>query len=271
MPEERRGIQSVEIAFRILQALQDSERPLPLREVAAGAGLSPSAVNNYLVSLVRTGLAATDEKPGHYRLGPAAITLGQRAIRQIDGFEVMRRVTAALRDATGHSAAVTTWTPDGPISLFKLEGNDRRAFELRTGLLSVRDTAAGRVLAACLPDAEVMPFIEREATARAGLETTAAFLSAVREEVARQGFVRIRRQDGTGYVSAAAPVRDWSGEVRFALSLIGSQTSLSMETGSPEIRALLDQAALAAGALAAPDDERRAAAAPRKRRPALPA
>ena len=54
----RRGIQSVEIAFRILSALQTSERALPLKEIAALSDLSPSATSNYMISLVRTGLAS---------------------------------------------------------------------------------------------------------------------------------------------------------------------------------------------------------------------
>jgi len=64
----RRGIQSVEIAFRILSVMQTSQQAMALKDIAPLAGLTTSAANNYLVSLVRIGLAAADEKPGHYRL-----------------------------------------------------------------------------------------------------------------------------------------------------------------------------------------------------------
>ncbi|WP_198382460.1 IclR family transcriptional regulator [Roseomonas sp. KE2513] len=246
----RRGIQSIEVAFRLLQAMQGSPRPLPLREIAAGAGLSPSAANNYLVSLVRTGLAATDAKPGHYRLGPSAVALGMSAIQQIDGFEIARQEVTALRDITRHSAAVTAWTGDGPVSLFKQEGDWRSALELRTGLLSITATAAGKAFAGCLPEAATMPLISREqgigsATGLSGM----AFITAAQREMREAGYVVIRRDDGTGYASAAAPIRDWSGTVRFALSVIGSQGSLGMERGSAEIQALLSCAARATAAL----------------------
>lgn len=248
----RRGIQSVEVAFRLLQVLQGAARAMPLREVAAGAALSPSAANNYLVSLVRTGLAATDAKPGHYRLGPAAVALGMSAIQQMDGFEVARQAVTALRDATRHSAAVSAWTDDGPVSLFKQEGDWRSALELRTGLLSVTTTAAGKVFAACLPDAATLPLIGREPgrTARAGPAPAGeAFIEAARAEIREAGYVAIRRDDGTGYASAAAPIRDWSGTVRFALSIIGSQSSLATGRGSAETAALLACAAQATQAL----------------------
>ena len=129
----RRGIQSVEIAFRILDVLQRSQQAMALKDIAPLAGLTTSAANNYLVSLVRIGLAAADEKPGDYRLGPAALSLGVSAIQQIDGFEIVRREVTSLRDTTKRSAAVTTWTDDGPISLFKQDGDERGAFEFRTG------------------------------------------------------------------------------------------------------------------------------------------
>src|SRR5690349_21573366 len=126
---ERRGIQSVEIAFRLLMALQNTQQPLPLKEIAARAEMTASAANNYLVSLVRTGLAAADEKPGFYRLGPAALMLGISATKQIDGFDVVRNELGKLRDATQCSGAITIWTTDGVLSLFKLEGQQRGAFE----------------------------------------------------------------------------------------------------------------------------------------------
>lgn len=52
----RRGIQSIEIGYRLLRVLEQAPRALPLREIALGAGLSPSAANSNLVGLVRTGL-----------------------------------------------------------------------------------------------------------------------------------------------------------------------------------------------------------------------
>jgi DNA-binding IclR family transcriptional regulator len=124
---------------------------MALKDIASLADLTASAANNYLVSLVRVGLAAADDKPGCYRLGPAALSLGVRAIQQIDGFEIVRREVTILRDTTRRSAAVTTWSDDGPISLFKQDGDQRGAFEFRTGLIPILTSAAGRIYAAYLP------------------------------------------------------------------------------------------------------------------------
>src|SRR6201984_1474828 len=160
--EPPRGMQWVEIAFRILRVMQTSQQAMALKDIAPLAGLTTSAANNYLVSLVRIGLAAADEKPGHYRLGPAALSLGLSAIQQIDGFEIVRREVTNLRDTTRQSAAVTTWTDDGPISLFKQDGDQRGAFEFRTGLIPMLSSAAGKIYAARLPPTLTTHLIEQE-------------------------------------------------------------------------------------------------------------
>jgi DNA-binding IclR family transcriptional regulator len=247
---ERRGIQSVEIAFRLLTALQRAQQALPLREIAIRAQMTSSAANNYLVSLVRTGLAAADEKPGFYKLGPSALMLGISATQQIDGFDVVRRELGALRDVTQCSGAITTWTSDGVLSLFKLEGQQRGAFELRTGLMPLLSTAAGKVFAACLPAAVTTPFLEQELTSgKVSGDTVEEFRARVKRELQDYGYATMRRSDIAGYASIAAPVMNWTGDVKFVVSLVGSDTRLDMDPGSPHVVALLDTAARATSLL----------------------
>jgi DNA-binding IclR family transcriptional regulator len=231
----------VEIAFRLLMVLQKSQQALPLKEIAARADMTTSAANNYLVSLVRTGLAATDEKPGFYKLGPAALMLGISATQQIDGFDVVRRELGTLRDATQCSGAITTWTNDGVLSLFKLEGQQRGAFELRTGLMSLLSTAAGKVFAACLPLAVTKPFL--------GQEWTKGEQRVGEIDAFRNGYATMRRSDIAGYASIAAPVTNWSGDVKFVMSLVGSSTVLDTEPGSMHVVALLEATARATALL----------------------
>lgn len=236
----RKGIQSVEIAFRLLTALQTSQQALALKDVAAMAGLSPSAANNYLVSLVRTGLAAVDSKPGFYRLGPAALALGTSAIQQIDGFDVVRREVMLLREATQRSAAVTAWTEDGPVSLYKQEGEPRGVFELRTGLLPLTTTAAGRLYVACLPAAATAALVRQEHAMHSEPMAPEELRTELQQELHRRKYVSVRRAEG--YTSIAAPVWDHHREIRFALSLIGPRSLLQIERGSAHVQALLASA-----------------------------
>jgi len=246
----RRGIQSVEIAFRILGVIQNSQQAMALKDIAPLAGLTASAANNYLVSLVRIGLAAADEKPGHYRLGPAALSLGVSAIQQIDGFEIVRREVTNLRDTTKRSAAVTTWTDDGPISLFKQDGDQRGAFEFRTGLIPMLTSAAGKIYAARLPANLTTHLIEQEWDAVFdGKPDVGKFREDASRELKRRGYTTIVRSDLSGYVSIAAPILDWNGDIRFTLSLAGTRASIKIEPSSDHVKALLGSAARATQAL----------------------
>jgi DNA-binding IclR family transcriptional regulator len=242
----RRGIQSVEIAFRILSVMQASQQAMALRDIAPLAGLTASAANNYLVSLVRIGLVAADEKPGFDRLGPAALSLGISAIQQIDGFEIVRREVTRLRDETGRSAAVTTWTDDGPVSLFKQDGDQRGAFEFRTGLIPMLTSAAGKIYAARLPSNLTTHLIDREWNGVfGGKSDVGKFREDARRELKRKGYTTIVRSDLSGYVSIAAPVLDWNGDVRFTLSLAGTRASMRTEPTSEQVESLLNSASRA--------------------------
>ncbi|MCK1710413.1 hypothetical protein IVA83_15325 [Bradyrhizobium sp. 143] len=230
--------------------MQTSQQALALKDIAPLAGLTTSAANNYLVSLVRIGLAAADEKPGHYRLGPAALSLGVSAIQQIDGFEIVRREVTNLRDVTRRSAAVTTWTDDGPLSLFKQDGDQRGAFEFRTGLIPMLGSAAGKIYAARLPPNMTSHLMEQEWSAVfGGKPEPSKFRDDAVRELKRKGYTTITRSDLDGYVSIAAPIVDWNGDVRFTLSLAGTRASMKIEPTSDQVKALLNSASRATLAL----------------------
>jgi predicted Rossmann fold nucleotide-binding protein DprA/Smf involved in DNA uptake len=55
-PTGRKGIQSIEIGFRILDFIVKAGRPVPLRDIAAGTGMPASNVHFYLVSLTQIGV-----------------------------------------------------------------------------------------------------------------------------------------------------------------------------------------------------------------------
>lgn len=64
----------MKVAFRVLTAQQWSGQSLPLEEIAKRSELTASATTNYLLRLVRTGLATANDEPGHYRLRACCLT-----------------------------------------------------------------------------------------------------------------------------------------------------------------------------------------------------
>lgn len=105
-------------------------------------------------------------------------------------------------------------------------------------MIDILATAAGKVFVGSLPMTETRRLLQQEAKAH-GIDAQ-AFRSEAQQELAASGYASMERADGTGYVSIAAPIRDWTGEVRFALSLVGSRATLDVRPKGPHVKALLE-------------------------------
>ena len=80
----QRGIQSVEVGGQLLLALAHHGRPLPLKDLAREAGMSPAKAHPYLVSFQKIGLVAQETGGGRYGLGPLALQMGLIGLQQYD-------------------------------------------------------------------------------------------------------------------------------------------------------------------------------------------
>jgi hypothetical protein len=80
----RRGIQSIEVGLRIVEALTAAMGPQPLKALSQIANIPPSNCHRYLASFVRTGFVIQDTATGRYDLGPLAVRAGLAAIARLD-------------------------------------------------------------------------------------------------------------------------------------------------------------------------------------------
>src|ERR1700730_8003795 len=94
-----KGIQSIDIGYKLLNALQLSDRPLSLTALSEATGMTPSKCHGYLSSFLRVGLIAQKESGGLYDLGPSAVRLGLTALERIDALQEARQAMIALRDS----------------------------------------------------------------------------------------------------------------------------------------------------------------------------
>ncbi|WP_367194776.1 helix-turn-helix domain-containing protein [Amorphus sp. 3PC139-8] len=75
MEKQPRGIQSIEVGGRLLNALVAHAQPMTLKDLAAAADMAPAQAHGYLASYRRTGLVEQESASGHYQLGPLATRL----------------------------------------------------------------------------------------------------------------------------------------------------------------------------------------------------
>jgi DNA-binding IclR family transcriptional regulator len=113
-PAARRGIQSVNIGFRVLAALAAEPEAATLGAVAKRSNLSASQTHRYLASLVASGMARQDPSSGRYELGSQAIQIGLAALARTDVFAQADPAIAAFTRETGRTTLVAARGPLGP-------------------------------------------------------------------------------------------------------------------------------------------------------------
>jgi DNA-binding IclR family transcriptional regulator len=229
---EQRGIQSVEVGGQLLLALVHSGRPMPLKDLAREAGMSPAKAHPYLVSFGKLGLIAQDEGSGRYGLGPLALQLGLISLQQFDPVRLATPLLRELAQALGHTMAVAVWGNRGATIVRIEEAPSAVHVNMRHGtVMSLRGTASGMLFAAHLPRERVLAALADEHAAELRQQGQAvpaklkapvdSQLEADWAEIRRHGVSRIAGGSVAGVSAMAAPVFDDGGRMVMSLTAIG--------------------------------------------------
>jgi len=220
-----RGIQSVEVGGRLLQALVEHGRPMPLKSLAALAGMTPAKAHPYLVSFGKLGLVEQDESSARYGLGPLAVQLGLIALQQVDPLRLASVRAEELAAALGHTVAIVVWGSKGPTVVRVAEAPSPVHITMRHGtVMSLRDTASGRVFAAFMAAPQLRAAF-KQLDERAVLDDDyKALLARVRAE----GLASTHDAVVSGVAALAAPVFDAKGNLLLCLTIIGPSGHLDL-------------------------------------------
>lgn len=215
---ERDHIRSIERGFAVLLAF-DADLPAPsLAELAAKTGFSRPAVRRILLTLQKLGYVVSSGS--RWSLTPRVLTIGQHYAATHHVSEVAQPHLLRLAELTHESASLSQLDGTGVVYVARVQV--RRVMSLNVDIgsrLPVHATSMGRVLVAWA-DASVI-----EAVIDAGLPslTPTTVTDPVRfrdelHEVRRQGFAIVDGELEPGFLSAAAPIREASGDVVAALA-----------------------------------------------------
>jgi DNA-binding IclR family transcriptional regulator len=208
----RAGIQSVDLALRILEALIALGRPAPLGAIAAEAGIASSQLHRYLVSFVRSGLAVQLDS-GSYDLGPTLYRYGIAAIQRMPPYEIVAERVRALRDEIDVTVFLAVWADSRATILRWDAGSHHLPISFRLGsTLPLARSATGRLFVALLPPAMT-------ARALAG-ESPAADLSARLDEIRAADLSASSDEILPGVDAFSVPVRDYTGDLFAAMTML---------------------------------------------------
>jgi DNA-binding IclR family transcriptional regulator len=244
MPARQRlGIQSVEIASRILAAMADALQPLPLKDLARRSGMPAAKVHRYLVSLTRTKLVAQDSVDGRYSIGPGAIALGLAGLHSVDAVRIASSCLGDLRDASGETAVLAIWSGTEPV-IIRIEESSRPVFmNVRVGsTVPLLRSAVGLVFAAYRSEEEMRGLIAKERRTIG----PARGKGTVEERLARARRLGLGMVDGDlvpGVTALAAPIFDHRARIVASVALLGNPEHLEARADSPAARLLKATAA----------------------------
>lgn len=228
--------------MQVLQAIVNGHKAMPLKDIAAAAGMAPSKAHRYLVSLVRSGMVEQDPLSSRYELGPFAMTVGLVAADRLDrirlGLDAIARLCAEIDEAT----ALIAWSKNGPV-VVRWE-RPRRPISISVTTASALDmvrTAGGRIFGAYLPPAAYEHLIAN-ALKSSSLPANLRSRSAIAELYSKTRDEGLARVEGDhlipGVASIAAPVFNSKNDITLAIAVIGFQGMLDTSGEGPVVAAL---------------------------------
>jgi DNA-binding IclR family transcriptional regulator len=241
-PSEPRSIQSVVIGFALVRALEQNGGPMPLKALAAAAGMSPGQAHAYLASFRAVGLVrqGTD---GLYELGPYALALGLAALDRLDVREAAMEPMRHFRDGCGESVHLSVWSGQGPVIVSRLDGTRGVSLSIRIGFaLPLDNSASGRIFTAFLPEAEQLAEQSKGRQGRAELRRTL-------EIVRQSGLATSESLVNIGFAAMSVPVFDHDGRLAAAMTALGPAAHLDTRPDGAVAAALRDAGNAASAAM----------------------
>ncbi len=255
LPKAQRGIQSVEIAGRILDTLLEMERPVRMTDLAKKAGISAAKLHRYLISLRRAGLVGQHEESGLYDLGALARRIGSKFYGAKTAADIALPLVRELSRELGETVFIAELGAEGPVSVRSAIPDVPLAITPRIGSVhSLLTSATGRIFAAYLPERIRESLLNHELKSVPARQRAARLeeFEGVLQQTRRHGLSVSHGERQAGINALSAPVFDSDARMVLAITVIGNAATFPAAVGSEVAKKLKAAATRISRALAAP-------------------
>jgi DNA-binding IclR family transcriptional regulator len=223
VPNGGTGTEAADRVADVLVLFAHGSTSVGVSEIARELGLSKAVVHRILQSLVSRSFVTVDPDTREYRLGPAALALGARALRDVDLRRAARPVLRRLRDDTDETTTLSELVDDGRVYLDQIESRQEVKMTVELGRPHpLHAGASSRVILAYLPTERVKRVIDGGLPALTSDTITSTHaLRRELDEVRRRGYATSHSERQLGAASVAAPVFNVESEVVGSLSVCG--------------------------------------------------
>ncbi|MFI5529789.1 IclR family transcriptional regulator [Kitasatospora sp. NPDC051853] len=217
------GVQSVERAFQLLEALADSGGIATLSELSGSSGLPMPTIHRLIRTLVQQGYVRQDTAR-RYTLGPRLIRLGETSGRLLGSWA--RPYLAELMEATGETANLAVL--EGGEVVYVGQVQSRRSMRMFTEVgrrVQPHCTGVGKALLAQLDEPEARAVLGTQP-----LQSHTPYTVTDPDEL----FAQLAHARASGYV-----VDDQEQEIGvrcIAVAVPGAPTPTALSVSGPEAR-----------------------------------
>jgi DNA-binding IclR family transcriptional regulator len=250
--DARPAFQVLERTFGILEIFTETRPEWSTTGIARELGLPVPTVHRILAALKRLGYVSQDAETRRFRLGLAALSLGERARTLAELRPVAIGPLRQLSDATGETALLTVLSParDRGVCLERVETSQPLRLSVQPGRqLPLHAGASQKALLAFMPADEIDRLagqpLERFCTA------TITSRSALRRELAAiraRGWAGSYEETNVGVWGIAVPVLS-ATDVVCAVGIAGPSPRLSDDRVRRDVRLAHEAAATIGRAL----------------------
>lgn len=242
--QSEEGIQSVLLAFRLLEYLVAAGRPVGVTALAQALGTTKSRIFRHLQTLQSSDYIRQERETERYMIGPALVRMGRTVSQNLDILSLAMPVLRELRDELGHYTVISEMEPDGVRVLAAVSGRSAIEIGVKAGsLLPLHASAQGKVGLA-FSDPAVMAHLER---GRFDLLTPHTIVNPVllEQEIARirdRGWATAPNEILIGLNTLAAPIFGADGHLAAIIGIVDSIQFIDGVPSAEQIRRTLGAA-----------------------------
>lgn len=238
------GTQAILRAIRLLKVLSESDTDLTLNELSSVTGLTKTTAHRLLAALESEGLIARGTTPSVYRLGPAVIALGVRALRTSDLRAAVRHNLIEIAETTSETATLEVLSDDRMLILDEVSGRHLVSATAEVGTQwPVHATSTGKALLAAMPDEQARSLLKSALSRHSdhGITDLGELLKQL-EKIRRDGYATAVEELEPGFVAIGAAFRGPLGNPIGAISVGGPSSRIERKRYA-ELGALIKTAA----------------------------
>jgi IclR family acetate operon transcriptional repressor len=227
---ERHGIQSVDRAVTLLEALAEAGGEATLTDIASRAGLNISTSHHLLSTLVHRGYVAKVAGRRSYALGPRIHFLGDACMREISLPQRAEPFIARVNQATGETVHLVALRGEAMMTLARREALHGGPSAV-SGADGAHARASGKAMLAWLPEHEIQRIINAHGMMKFTPNTITDW-PVLNEElrlVRRNSYSMDREEYQAGLCCVGSAIRDQKGTVVASLAVSTSAARATTE------------------------------------------